>query len=40
MTLKIEGQGHDQGQADGYIWGLLFNWCAYFSFRGNRIILS
>ena len=27
-------------KSDGHIWGLEFNWCACFSFRGNRTIFG
>ena len=27
-------------KSDGHIWGLNFNWCACFSFRGNRSIFG
>ena len=42
--LKIQGQGHSQGQpkvkTDGPIWGLKLNRYVCFSFRGNRTILG
>ena len=38
--MKIQGQGHGQGQTNGYILGLEFNWYVCFSFCGDWTIFG
>ena len=37
---KFKGQGYDQGQTIGHIWGLGLNQYVCFSFRGNQTIFG
>ena len=37
LTLKIQVQGHGQGQILYHISELEFNWYVFFLFRSNRI---